>query len=219
MISMTLAKKLVATKSSAGSYLSKSGIPGILLGIVLWICTALRVGLFVVASVIAAAWIGYVVGWLIGASRSPIAHSIAPLVFGLLAAIGVGVGLRTTLQTRLAMWRGTLVAALAAIFCYFCYIGVTWGNQSRIGPYKAMGTLLGDAWSSVDPDTAAALYKFRLQAKGAGVPFDDFESIMVDVIRPIIEAGHEDELARVQKSLDAIEPAIAAYQVDQKPAE
>src|SRR5438477_13001478 len=48
--------------------------------------------LFVISTIVATALVGYLFGFVIGAAVSPIAGAAAPLVVGLLAAIGLAGG-------------------------------------------------------------------------------------------------------------------------------
>ena len=104
-------------------------------------------------------------GWLTGASKSPVVPIIAPLVFGLLAVLGASASLRRKFDKRAAIWRGLFVAFMVLVFCYCCYYGVRRGNISRVGPYKSMKTLVGDAWETIDDDTASEVYQFRLKCR------------------------------------------------------
>lgn len=160
-----------------------------------------------VASAGAAAWIGFLIGWLTGASRSPVVHAVAPLVFGLLAAIGVGTTLHRQLRSRRAVCRAVFIALLAWVFCYCCFFGVKRGNISRIGPYSSFSTLLDGSWTKANGTTKAILYRFRQQAITTNVLYSDFEPIIQDVVKPLLD----DQTNQSQRVLDAlmiVEPTL-----------
>ena len=62
-------------------------------------------------------WVGHLFGLLIGASTSPIAATVTPLVFGLLAAIGIGLGARQMTSRLSSLWYAILIASGIAVFC------------------------------------------------------------------------------------------------------
>jgi len=86
--------------------------------------------------------IGYLFGWLIGASKSPVAGTVAPLVFGLLGAVvfasiaAVFATLRMDPKSP-PSFRNTLVSLLAALaiahfaswFVYQSKVGITEGAR------------------------------------------------------------------------------------------
>lgn len=163
-------------------------------------------------SLYAAGWVGYLLGWLTGASRSPVAPLVAPLVFGLLAILGIKESARHRYVRPAAVWRGIFVAAMVIVFCFACSNGVRWGNLSRVGPYKPMSLLLGDTWEKVDAETAAELYRFRFLARQKEVSFEEFEGFVTNVVLPILEDDQPDKPARIKKALAEVEPIISKFE-------
>jgi hypothetical protein len=114
--------------------------------------------LFLISYPVATAWVGYLFGYITGASLSPIGATVAPLVMGLLAVLGLSAatlgrgslrgtleqlaafkslvpGERAALQAELGAKRdwGQLFLAAAGvwIFCSFCHFGLMWGIYHR----------------------------------------------------------------------------------------
>src|SRR5262249_17017223 len=131
-------------------------------------------GILLVLSVWAANWVGYLLGWLTGASQSPVAPAIAPLVFGLLAALGIGISLKE-LHDRGSIWHACLVAIMVCAFVYGCQMGVTEGAWIRSEPYSSFDALLSENWRKLDDETIASLHHFRLVARMQKMPAVDFD--------------------------------------------
>jgi hypothetical protein len=179
------------------------------------ICGAISLLLLIVVSVAAVSQVGFLLGWLTGASRSPVVPVVAPLVFGLLAAFGIGVSLHRQSVGEHAIWRSVFVAFLTLVFCTRCYYAVTLGAWEREDQYSKMSYLLGEtAFGMADHDTLAALYRFRLLAKSAEVSSAEFEPIISDLVKPILEDGKPDAYQRVKSVLSIIEPALSHAMVD-----
>jgi hypothetical protein len=172
-----------------------------------------RIALFAllaVASTLATSKVGFLLGWLIGASRSPLAVGIAPLIFGLLAVLGVRAGLKNEFATLGAIWRALFVALLITVFCYYCSNGILWGNISRLEPYHDMAALFGEeTWATATPEQAAMLNRFRWKARQAGIAHEEYESFMLDAIRPILRAGGADADQRIDAAIRAMEPMLS----------
>jgi hypothetical protein len=152
---------------------------------------------------------------------------VAPLVFGLLAVLGVGAARKSYKKRNNSrnaegqskelspqaqqnvIWRGIFVAILIFTFCRECYYGVTLGSFERTAQYRMMPKLLGDAWAKADGESIAELYKFRLQASRAEMSYPDFEAIVRDLVKPILDDDQEDKTARIHEVLKIIEPALA----------
>lgn len=158
-----------------------------------------------VTSFCASAQVGFLLGWLVGASLSPIAPAIAPFVFGLLAVIGIEAGIRKQFLNSTAIWRAAFVSILVVVFCISCRYGIEWGNVSRLDPYKSFGKLFGSTWEGVDEGTAAKLYGFRWRARDSKMNADEYEAYMLDVIRPILASTQEDRATQVDAVLSAID--------------
>jgi hypothetical protein len=174
-------------------------------------------------SIAAVSHVGYLLGWLTGASKSPVVPVVAPLVFGLLAVLGVSAVRAKKLKKKTAIridapnhgrdhsavWRGVFIAILTLAFCSSCLYGVTKGSFERMGQYRKMSFLLGEAaWDQADDDTIAELYKFRVQAKRNELSPADFEPIIRDLVKPILEDDKPDKPVRIRKALETIESAF-----------
>jgi hypothetical protein len=156
------------------------------------------------ATVIAAVWLGYLLGYLTGCSKSPMASTVAPLLFALLVAIGIGAGPRLALKT-LKDAAAALTIAVAVIFFGFWFDeGLTRGAIARNAAFIRMDGLIGPAWSKTDAETAASIYGFRSRSRGA-ISHRDFEPFVVEVIKPILLDEQSDKLARVNRAIELFE--------------
>jgi hypothetical protein len=172
----------------------------------------LSVAALVVASMIAVAYLARVLGWLTGASLTPVVAIVIPLVFGLLATVGVGVGLPRPFGRIASIWQTVFVAFLVAVFCRVYFSSVTLGSFERSARYRSMASLLGEAWSSTDDETLASLYRLRVKARRANLAPADFEPIIRDVIRPILEDEEPNKIERIEQVLATIESALPPQQ-------
>ncbi len=78
-------------------------------------------------------WIGYLFGLLIGLSLSPVGAIVAPLIFGLLAVLGVAAGTRRWKRLdATTLFRLAIVAAGVLTFCQWCNYGLRKGTQVRM---------------------------------------------------------------------------------------
>jgi len=174
-----------------------------------WLAWALLPA-FLFVSYLAVRWVGYLFGWLVGAAESPVAQVVTPLVFTLLAAVGIGAAIRGRYSRGSAVLAALAVAAGVLLFCDYCERGLTDGIFSREQPYKPMNELLGDSWPKVDSAMAARLYEFRWEARRSGMSFREFEAFMSDVVRPILAAGGKDKREQIDRAIAAVSPALAA---------
>jgi hypothetical protein len=171
-----------------------------------WILALILFG----ASIVAAYWVGFLLGWLTGASLSPVVSSVAPLVFGLLAVIGVSASVRGNFTHRIEISRGIFLALMVSTFCYACFTGVTWGNRSRMDPYPPLDVLIGESWQNVDDETAARLHAFRWKAQRAQIPHQEFEEFIVGVIKPIIDRKKPDEAKNIAAALQEMNAVLTS---------
>jgi uncharacterized membrane protein len=162
------------------------------------------------ASLEAAKQVGYLFGWIVGASKSPIAPAVAPLVFGLLALIGAHAALSRTAKRRSSLYQTAFAAVIVSVFCFWCYRGIQWGGFARIPPYKTLRAMLGtdNETLSLDPEISAELYAFQLRARAAGVSFEDFEPFVLGVIKPIVHDDEPNKLERLQRVISTMDSAI-----------
>jgi hypothetical protein len=92
-----------------------------------WILLAV----FAFVAVHAARWIGYLVGWLTGASESPMGTTVAPLMFGLLAVLGITSVSRLRMRTPREILIATLVAFMVLTVGDYFYDGLVNGIRAR----------------------------------------------------------------------------------------
>jgi hypothetical protein len=178
--------------------------------------------LFVVLAVIslnAASYVGLLVGWLIGASLSPIAQAVAPAIVGLLAVLGVSTKLRRSLskrrmhltgwrEKRRAIWTSILAAGMVFVFCKSASEGIVKGIRSGTMPYTDIADLIGDSWNDADELAATAICAFTLQARAAGVPHNLYERCIWDIVKPIIEDDQPDKEARIETAIETMKQAF-----------
>jgi hypothetical protein len=140
----------------------------------------------VLLSAVAVDLVAYLLGWLTGVSKSPIVAAIAPLIFGLLALVGLGVGW-TYSNRRWADWlRTSVTAVLVIVFCIAFNKGVSEGSYDRVDAYQNFSTIVTASGTTLKPETYAAFHRFRLQARQADVPSGDFKAVVRDVFVPIL---------------------------------
>lgn len=187
-------------------------------------CKLLLAVVLLIISYFSARWLGYLVGWLIGASNSPIAQAVAPLIFGLIAVIGVDVGVRGGIAIKSrprrlynvkSLYRAIFVAFVVLIFCRSCYYGAKMGILSRVGPYRSMCHLIGKSLKTADPQAVSALYAFQVKARRAGVSWQEFEPFVADIAKRILDDDQPDKLGRLNSAIEKMESALPA---DTKPA-
>jgi hypothetical protein len=168
---------------------------------------------FVLASLPAAAYVGYLFGWLCGSSMTPVVAVIAPLIIGLLAGMGVAPGAiasaspvsildsipaflnlgerdRSKIKSELSIapnyWRLCWTAVLLYAFSSCCYFGLRVGGDGRTDPFPSMGDAMSH-WGRVeDMDTRLAIYQIRWRMQKAGKGGNEFWNFAYEVIDPII---------------------------------
>lgn len=137
----------------------------------------------------ACCWVGFMFGWLVGASLSPIASTVAPLVFGLLAVIGVGLGAKKSGPKLSNLWHTFFVAFGVVIFCITARTGLQYGVRDRVDPFITFETALGtEAWNGVDGNVAHELYRLRWIIREKRLHREEFRLYVADVISPIVES-------------------------------
>jgi len=159
--------------------------------------------LMAIAGALAAKWVGYLFGWIAGASLSPVGAVVAPLVFGLLAVIGVrtaisndppesSLGVRCPSDDELAtasmrMIRIAITAVGVWIFSTWCYTGIQDGALTRNDPlpYPEMSSVMA-AFGAAPPSVEAEVYALRWRMLKAGLDRAEFGRFARDVINPIL---------------------------------
>jgi hypothetical protein len=163
----------------------------------------------VLLSALAVDLVAYLLGWLTGVSKSPIVAAIAPLIFGLLALVGLGVGW-TYSSRRWADWlRTSVTAVLVIVFCIAFNKGVSEGSYDRVDAYQNFSTIVTASGTTLKPETYAAFHRFRLQARQADVPSGDFKAVVRDVFVPILtqeDKTHVDQ--QMQAAIRELESAF-----------
>lgn len=183
-----------------------------------------------ILSLYAAKLVGFQLGWLMGASQSPIAQAIAPSIFGLLAVLGVGAKLSSALskehdnltgwrEKRREVWRAILAAAIVIVFCAYLPNGIASGASSRSMPYSDVAELIGESWETAGDETAAEICSFTAKAHAAGIPSQIYERFMVDVIRAILDRDGDDTAEKVSSAIVTMEAAFPKPEpnADEKP--
>ncbi len=158
---------------------------------------------------LAFAAVGYVTGWFVGVSQTPVVGTLIPLAFGLLGALTYGLLDRaskaqaitdrlekeldgTAFFTAKAVVKeesGTSMnlagfwAGGVLLFCLTCYLGVQAGISRLVPEYPSVAQLIGNAKAS--PKEMAALHTLRIHLQASHVPVEETEEIFRDTIRPI----------------------------------
>jgi hypothetical protein len=81
----------------------------------------------------AARWAGYLLGWLTGASESPMGVVIAPLVFSLVAILGIRSSTKINLRRPNEILYAAFIAFLVWTVCDYCFTGLSDGVDVRLG--------------------------------------------------------------------------------------
>lgn len=164
-------------------------------------------GTIVLAAFVAVGWL---TGWLVGASNTPVVAALLPLVFGLIGAIGFGYAeaaaqvrsvremvqaggdnLLTRVQATLAapaaerLQLPAFWAVAVILFCMACYSGIAQGITLRIPSYPSLRELLGQE-ASFSYQEAAELHNFRLTLQRQNIPPSEVKEIFAHVIRPML---------------------------------
>lgn len=161
-------------------------------------------------------WVGYLFGWIVGASMSPIATVSLPLVFTLLGAAGITAGIRSPRLriSRIVPLIGICLGVLA--FCYSCDRGIRAGGETRYSHYRSIEQLLGKEWSKINADAKTELFKFRWRADDYELSFDEYESFMTNVIKPLLSSCDPGASTKIIQELKRAEAAL--LDVSPKPA-
>lgn len=85
-----------------------------------------------------------------------------------------------------------VAAASVTVFCSYCYAGLADGVRNRLDKYVSYAVLIGpETWKATDTETAATLYRFRVEMQRQRVPSRDFECFVTDVIKPVLTSRVE----------------------------
>src|SRR5437588_3070238 len=166
------------------------------------------VAILTIAATLAVACVARILGWLTGASQSPVVAVVIPLIFGLLAVFGLIKEVPSPFGSTSSVWQTVFASLLIVAFCYVYFDSVALGTFDRAGEYHELYELLDTAWSKIDPETLAALQRLRIRARLANLPAADFEPIILDVIRPLVASDLPDKEKRTETILTKIEAAL-----------
>lgn len=177
--------------------------------------------------------LGYLVGWLVGSSQTPVVATLLPLVFALFGALSfrslshsqLTAELLASVESLDNASRKELLQALAkpsslrvasfwavGVICFSasCLVGTRHGIHERIPEYPSLELLL--AGSKPDPREAIQLNLLRWHLQYRGVPAEDCENLFRLSINPILR----EESIRVLTQ-DGIETYVKINRKTRKP--
>lgn len=153
--------------------------------------------------------VGWLTGWLVGASQSPVVGTTIPLVFGLLTAVGFGVvgavvrrssivdavrsvelsdDIKSKIEDEIRAGitpTTTIFASVGVIvFCIFFYIGTLEGIAQRVPTYPPLAETFETI--TLEPEEISHLYILRMTLASRGVGLDEYNSVINDLCKPII---------------------------------
>lgn len=155
-------------------------------------------------SIGAAIAMGLVLGWMTGASESPVGNAAISGVFGILGAVGTVKVLQESSSGRVGIVASICIAAAIVAFCGLFYVGLLNGSATRNKQsiYKRSSDLIGERWAYLDRDIVAEVNAYRMQSRSAGVKSSDYEAAMIEVVRPIVnDDKSDDKLTRLRRAL------------------
>lgn len=160
-------------------------------------------------------FVGWLTGWFVGASQSPVVSSLLPLLFGIGTALSYMLSDRHAMihrlteelydidevkslpppaQLRLAnvlgvahlpLWIPLLWTASAIVFCTFVYCGTRAGIAERVETYPTLHALIGSL-DSLTPEERSLLTEIRLRCISANLSSDETQQYFADVITPVL---------------------------------
>jgi hypothetical protein len=141
---------------------------------------------------------GFLVGWVTGASNSPVVATVLPLIFGIVGGVSFGVlekrdrrrRFYAALDTLDEKTRAAVESKLGArsddsmllpglwsigtvLFCGACFIGVREGMFERQPQYPPLGSLV--ELQKLSPEEQALLFTIRWEFRSKGVSTADME--------------------------------------------
>lgn len=172
------------------------------------------------ASIASVAAIGWAFGLLIGTSAVPMASTAAPLVFGLLAVVGVGAA-SSTLWWRAGKevndWDRVVVALAVITFCVVCLLGIRQGGT--VHRYRTVGAILKEAgvWGKLPPDAYAQIEVFSAVAIQNGLPPINHDNLIRCYIAPTV-CNPDLKPGEWKQKIDDLIDNIAPAEEKKKPA-
>jgi hypothetical protein len=154
--------------------------------------------------------VGWLTGWLVGASSSPTVSAVLPLIFGLFTAVGLGYANALAKLKKI----GEVIAAspdkglpeikkifdnphaaikevplfittAIVLFCLLCYSGVRHGVSLRSPGYPKIEELLGRN-ALLNYEDAAQLYRLRLSLQRQNISPDEVRAIFRDAVQTFL---------------------------------
>jgi len=190
-----------------------------------WWGTKLGFTFFAATTLAAASYIGYLFGWVSGSSMTPVVATIAPLILGLLAGLGLTTGIipppslaaaldritafaslgdrdRSKIKTELASmpnyWQLGVMALALLGFSVFCEYGFRVGGDDRDDPYPPLSLAI-EGWGNVDIPTRTEVYELRWRMQKAGTGGTEFWNFAVEVIAPILSDETLSDAAKAER--------------------
>ncbi len=164
---------------------------------------------------------GLFMGWMVGASKSPVVATFLPLVFGLIGALSYGLIEKSRKEDSLATnirrlnveeavkqeiisklglsldsrWSRVYWASGVILFCATSYSGIQLGLGQWISPYSTTSALMKEI--AVAPDTLnsreyAAICGLRYRLEYLGIPHDEIKFIFREFVKPSFAAEPRD---------------------------
>lgn len=151
--------------------------------------------------------LGFVLAWFTGASKSPLGSTVAPLIFGIIAALGVKESLKGAAQRTVDDLSRDLGGSFNCRFLLFRSDRLQMGHQVKNAALR---------YGSVSSRTKLArlrycttkIHAFRTKARVADLSYQEYEAFMREVIRPIIEDEPSDRLHRLTSAVTEMEAAF-----------
>jgi len=163
--------------------------------------------------------IGWLTGWLVGSSQSPVVSSVIPLLFGVGTALSYMFSDRHTMIhnlhndllsmdelkalptdskrrlnnilgiSHLPAWLPVLWTMSAACLAYFTYIGTQAGIEERVKTYPSLETLTNDN-TTLTPDEYSLLAGFRLRCISSNISPEDLSAFFHKSVSGVLGDKH-----------------------------
>lgn len=155
------------------------------------------------------ATVGWVTGWFVGSSQSPVIAGLLPLIFGLIGGVGVGFYDKRAAHRRVLESIGELTEAqklkvegalgndrrprtvpLAwllsiAAFCVSCFFGNQYGISIRVNTYPPLASFLDQEID--DPTRYAQLQHLLWDLRAANVPPEEARTLLRESVVPVLD--------------------------------
>jgi hypothetical protein len=177
---------------------------------------------------------GWLTGWLVGQSRTPVVGSLLPLLFGLAGALTYGLLDRSVKgqavlkavkdelepetyqkiqsvigeQLKESLWLPAFWALGVLLFSGACFVGLRGGLAFRVPEYPPLEELVQGTQPT--DEEWALLYTIRWQLQANNTPTEDVKRLFAFAIQPVLakprtnSAEHYVRLDAIQKITDRI---------------